>query len=135
MTPKPQEHLFKKEYAKQLLAIAKGDFESAKVLKEVGRGRKENVCFMAQQSIEKALKSVLCWHQVAFPLVHDAGILVAKMPQGVHPPSGYDLSVLTSFATNRRYEEGSIQLSLKDMESVLSTAQKVLAWAEKEIGQ
>ena len=135
MTAKPHEQLFEKVYAAELLRIAGGDLESAQALSEAPKGRRENICFLAQQSIEKSLKAVLVWHQIPFPLVHDAGILVAKMPAGANPPSGYDLSVLTSFATVRRYEEGRAKLTKEAIDSTLSTAAAVFKWASLECGK
>lgn len=132
MTPKPQEQLFEKQYCHELLKIALGDLESAEVLKESPKGRKENICFLAQQCIEKSLKAVLVAKQVPFPLVHDAGILVAKMPEGLSPPLGYDLAVLTSFATVRRYEEGRIQLTKQAIDSAVDSARKVWQWAKEQ---
>jgi len=132
MTPKPQEQLFEKDYALELLKIAEGDLLSAQALSESTKGRKENICFLAQQAIEKSLKAVLVWHRIAFPLVHDAGILVAKMPTNVLPPLGYDLSVLTSYATVRRYEESRSILTPETIRTVLSAGQTVLDWAKQE---
>lgn len=130
----PQEQLFEKQYARELLEIAKGDLESAEALNESKKGRRENICFLSQQCIEKSLKAVLVWHQVAFPMVHDAGILVAKMPPGLSPPSGYDLSVLTSFATVRRYEQGRAVLTKETIDTVLATAKAVVTWASVQCG-
>jgi HEPN domain-containing protein len=133
MTPKSQERLFKREYAQVLLRIAEGDYESAKALAGTGKGRPENICYLAQQAIEKTLKAVLCWRRVPVPLVHDIGVLVAKLPQNVEPPQGYDLSVLTAYATVRRYEEGFADLTPREIRAVLDTAEQVLEWAKKEI--
>lgn len=54
-----KEQKFKKEYAFELLKIAEGDLETTKVLLSASIGRKENVCFNAQQVIEKSLKAIL----------------------------------------------------------------------------
>lgn len=72
MTPSSQEKLYRKEYARELLNIAEGDLAYAKGLFKIKEGRIENVCYHAQQCVEKALKSALVWLQIPFPLVHDA---------------------------------------------------------------
>lgn len=59
VTPKKAQ-IYKPEYGKELLRIAEGDLASASALHETKKGRKENVGYLAQQSIEKALKAVLC---------------------------------------------------------------------------
>lgn len=133
MTSDSKEKLFKKEYAHELLKIAKGDLQSATVLSKQKMGRPENICLLAQQTIEKAIKAVLAWKQIPFPLVHDAGVLIAKLPTNELPPYGYALSELTQFATVRRYEEGSYELSEEEIASVLKSAEDVLGWAIKKV--
>lgn len=130
MTPRNQEKLFKREYAAELLRIADGDFESARILASAGTGRSENCAYHAQQSIEKAIKAVLCWMQIPVPLVHDAGILVAKLPNNLTPPGGYDLAQLTQFATIRRYEEASFDISAEELQQILTQSKLVLDWAK-----
>lgn len=52
--------LFKIEYASKLLFIAKGDLSTAKALIDSANpGRRENILYMIQQAVEKALKTVL----------------------------------------------------------------------------
>lgn len=137
MSPRDQERLYKKEYALELLAIAEGDLESASLLAEASerknRGRKVNVIFLVQQAIEKAIKAVLCWHKQPIPLVHDLGILVAKLPEGLSPPEGYRLTHLNEYATVRRYERGGLDLSSKDVSVSLDLGTRVLDWAKKEL--
>ncbi len=130
-----QKRLFKKEYSVELLTIAKGDFESAKVLAgQKTKGRPENVIFLAQQSVEKAVKSALVFLQIPFPLVHDLGILVALLPDAKMPPKGFNLSELNPFASIRRYEEGLLPITESEVSTAMSTAQEVLQWAEKLMG-
>jgi hypothetical protein len=86
MTTNYKKQLFPKEYAKELLQIAKGDLDSAIGLSKVNTGRPENIVILAQQSVEKSIKSVLVHLQIAFPLVHDLGILVALLPDDNMPP-------------------------------------------------
>jgi hypothetical protein len=51
----PYKQKFKKEYSFELLRIAIGDLESAKVLFEINKGRPENIIYHIEQSIEKSL--------------------------------------------------------------------------------
>ncbi|MBI4405556.1 MAG: HEPN domain-containing protein [Deltaproteobacteria bacterium] len=126
-----KEILYKKEYAEELLRIAEGDCKSAGKLFAAGGGRPENVCFIAQQAIEKSIKSVLCYHQIAYPHTHDLNLLLKKLPPKVQAPSGYELGVLTEYATVRRYEEGIVELSRDDLQLVLDITTKVVVWAQK----
>lgn len=134
MSPVPKKK-FKKQYASEILRIAKGDLESAEVLSKSKSGRKENVVFLAQQAIEKALKSVLVHHQVAIPFVHDLGALVALLPDPVSPPGGFDLIQLNPYASIRRYEEGSSPLTEEEIQIVMDAAKSVIKWAVNLIGK
>jgi len=130
MSPKNQERLFKKEYAKELCEIASGDLESAKGLLEISKGRPENICFLVQQSMEKAIKAVLCFYEVPVPLVHDLGVLIAKLPTDVSPPEGYRLIQFNEYATVRRYEEGEAILTVAEIQLAVSLGEQVLSWAK-----
>lgn len=128
--PNLKKRLYKKEYAKELLKIAAGDFDSAVALSIATSGRPENVIFLVQQSVEKHIKAVLVHLQIGFPVVHDLGILVALLPDDKMPPEGFGLTELNPFATVRRYEEGQIPLTTEEIETALTTARKVADWAE-----
>ncbi len=133
MTPRNKEFLFKHTHAAELLRIAEADLESAEALIEIKRGRPETACFLAQQAVEKSVKAVLISLKIPVPLVHDVGILVAKLPQDITPPKGYDLSELTAFATSLRYREGESVLTEDQVAIVLTTAREVIAWSKQRI--
>lgn len=126
-----KKRLFKKQYAQELFRIAQGDLQSARILaKDLKSGRPENVVFLAQQSVEKSVKAVLVHAQIAFPLVHDLGILVALVPDDHAPPSGFNLTELNPYASVKRYEEGQLPLTIEEIEIALDVSQKVLLWAQ-----
>jgi len=131
--PHLKKQLFPKEYAKELLKIAKGDLDSALGLSKINTGRPENIVFLAQQSVEKSIKSVLVHLQIAFPLVHDLGILIALLPDDKAPAEGFALTELNPFASVRRYEEGRIPLATEEIKSSLEVAQKIIQWATAAI--
>ncbi len=136
MSPKNQERTFKKEYARELLSIAEGDLGSGRVLfQNFGqeKSRAENVFFLCQQAIEKALKAVLCAYGLPVPLVHELGVLVSKLPDESAPHFGYELGALTEFAATRRYEEGVLVLTREEAGDVVQNAEKILEWAEDQI--
>lgn len=124
--------LFDKNYASELLKIAEGDLQTAAALIESkSPGRPENILYMIQQSVEKSLKTVLIKKQIAFPMIHDLGILIALLPTQDYPPGGFDWSALNPYASIRRYEEGPIPLSLDEITSSYKAALLVIAWAHK----
>lgn len=132
MSPKQQERRFDPGYAKTLLAIAKGDFRTAAfAAKGISddQVRIENVFFMYQQAIEKTLKAVLCHLGLPVPLVHDLGVLLAKLPDDVQPDAGYELTEFNDFAGVRRYEEGSIVYEPEDVSDAHALTEKLLSWA------
>ena len=95
MSPKDQERLFPTEYSAELLRIAEADHASGAYLKtglaEPGV-RPENVAYLFQQAIEKALKAAICAAGVAVPLVHDLGVLIGKLSTTLEADFGYELS-------------------------------------------
>lgn len=130
MTKNLKKQLFPKEYAKELLRIADGDLASALGLSKLTAGRPENIIFLAQQAVEKYLKSVLVCLQIAFPLLHDLGVLVALLPDDKMPTEGFELMELNPFATVRRYHEGDVPLTKEEIEASLKVAQNIANWAK-----
>ncbi|MFW5843662.1 MAG: HEPN domain-containing protein [Spirochaetota bacterium] len=131
MSPKSQERMFPRSYSTELLRIARGDHDSASFLLS-GLGtegvRPENVAYLFQQAIEKALKAALCALGHPVPLVHDLGVLIAKIPDSMDPDFGYELSGLDEYATIRRYEEGRLVLSSEELEDIAAISAGVLRW-------
>ncbi len=131
MTKSYKKQLFPQKYSKELLKIADGDLASAKTLFQSSHdGRPENIVFIAQQSVEKYIKAVLVHLQIAFPLVHDLGVLVALLPDDKMPPEGFALMELNPFASVRRYHEGEIPLTKEELKVTLDIAQRVAEWAK-----
>ena len=85
---------------------------------------------MLQQAIVKAIKAVLVKKRIPVPLVHDLGVLLAKLPVGIDAPFGYELNDLNQYATVRRYQEGKYNLSLEEFQIVSAKAEEMLDWAE-----
>ena len=135
MTPRHQEKHFSKAYAGEMIRIARGDLSSAEVLLKAKAGRAENVCYLAHQAIEKSLKAVLCHLELAVPLVHDLGALIARLPTTLDRPFGYELISLNDYAAVRRYEEGPDLLTPEELSEVFGQAKGVVMWAEKLIAK
>lgn len=130
-----KEQRYKKEYAYELLRIAEGDLETAEVLFQVSRGRKENICFTAQQVIEKSIKAVLCWLQLSIPLSHNLDILIDRIPANLQVKGFENANELTAYATIRRYEEGKFELDKSDLDAAMKLARLALSWAKKIVGE
>jgi HEPN domain-containing protein len=131
MTPN-KNVLFSPTYSPELLKIARGDLQTAKALIDSPQpGRLENILYMIQQAVEKALKAALVRKQIAFPMVHDLGILIALLPSNEYPPGGFDWTALNLFASVRRYEEGSLPVTRQEISAAYAAALLVMDWAEK----
>lgn len=124
---------YEKAYGKELLEVAKADFETAKVLHENNIKRKENIFFHVQQSIEKALKSYLCYIGQPIPLVHDLILLVDRLPDGCDLPYQNELTDLSQFASSRRYYMGYDITDEEEITSVIAAAQEILQWVEEKL--
>ena len=93
----------------------------------------ENAFYLAQQSMEKALKAVLVHRGVAIPMIHDLSALLSKLPEDCDSPYGYELNALSEYATIRRYEEGSWTPSSEELQEILTKTQVMLDWAKSKI--
>jgi len=132
MTKKSKNILYEKKYADDLYKICIGDLQTAKALIQAENpGRLENILYMIQQAVEKALKVVLIKKQIAFPAVHDLGILIALLPEDDYPPGGFDWTAINPYASIRRYELGPIPLSKEEIQSSYDAALLVMDWAKK----
>lgn len=131
MTPKNQERMFPQAYSGELMRIAQADHDSASFLLtglSSKRVRPENIAYLYQQAIEKALKAALCALGRPIPLVHDLGVLIAKIPDTLDPEFGYELSGLDEYATIRRYEEGRLVLTSAELHDIAELSGSVLRW-------
>ena len=67
------------------------------------------VCFVAQQSVEKYLKALLCETSVPFPKIHDLNKLAALLPEHFGYPENFSepISRLDRYAIEFRYPGAS----------------------------
>ena len=114
------------------LAHARSDANLA----QLAKGRKdvlpEQICFHAQQAVEKALKAVLLSQRVDFPLTHDLEALAELLEShGVRCPSEIaDVDTLTPYAVETRYPGSFQEIRHEDVDEAIWIAMRVLAWAE-----
>ncbi len=131
----PMSRKYKKEYAFELIKIARGDIDSAIGLIQSKKGRPENIVYMCQQAIEKTIKSVICFQNLPILHTHDLEALIVMLPSNVPPiPDSQFLGSMSQYANVRRYEEGSEELSASDLNDYVELTEKILAWGQIILG-
>ncbi len=95
----------------------------------------EDLCFNAQQAVEKALKSLLLRRGVRFPYVNDLAELFHLLEQAGEPiPSRVrDAEQLTDYAVEARYPGLAEPVSHEEYEEALALAETVVRWAEERL--
>jgi len=92
----------------------------------------EDLCYMAQQAAELAVKALYRSRNLRFAFVHDLAQLLEGLEQvGVTVPEHIrQAEKLTVYATQMRYPGMSGFATKKDYAEVLAIAEDTVAWAE-----
>ena len=95
----------------------------------------EQICFHAQQAVEKAVKSVLLFHKIDFPFTHDLEELLDTFEvAGLSVPAEMsDIGVLTPYAVETRYPGYWGEITEDDVSEAVSFAEKAIKWTEEII--
>lgn len=117
----PEEWL---NHAMSDLALARLGVEADDVLPE-------QVCFHAQQAVEKAVKSVLLYHRIRFPLIHDLEALIGiARHEGLALPAwADDVAMLTPYAVETRYPGRWEDFQETEVAGALQMAHQAIEWA------
>ncbi len=95
-----------------------------------------DLCFHAQQAVEKSIKAVLVRYGVEFRRVHDIDYLIALVPERAgRPPAAQDIVSLTSYAVMARYPGDYEDATEQDYAEAIQAARAVYAWAKQIIGE
>ncbi len=95
----------------------------------------EDLCFQAQQAVEKAIKAVYISKKLVFPYIHDISQLLAALEkEGVIIPDNIkQASKLTLYAAQTRYPGLEGPVSDKEYYEALVLAECVVEWAGKNM--
>ena len=95
----------------------------------------EQVCFHAQQAIEKSFKAVLLYNNINFPFTHDIEELIDTMENdGISLPSELEeAGMLTPYAVQARYPGYWGEISQSDVTDAINLADKAVDWAKGQI--
>ncbi len=118
------------------LTHAESDLRLARVARERKDIIPEQACFHAQQSAEKALKAVLLFKRIEFPLVHDLKTLVGLLQRSAisFPPEIREAGSLTPYAVEARYPGHLEEVTSADVDEAIRIAQGVFTWASGIVG-
>jgi HEPN domain-containing protein len=113
--------------------------ESDLLLGKLGRANQdilpEQICFHAQQSIEKSLKGFLVSLGLSFPPVHDIEQLldILRKSKIALPSWSEELLETTPYAVETRYPGDWEEITLSEIDHAIELAEKTLNWAKKKI--
>jgi HEPN domain-containing protein len=86
------------------LRYAREDLEGAETLLEQRVVVPRHICWLAQQSVEKAIKAILVFLAIDFPRRHDLDVLRNLVPNDWQVKTEHaDLAMLTEWAVEARY--------------------------------
>lgn len=113
--------------AERWLGYAHSDFDAAQVLIGSPEHYPRQVCFLAQQAVEKALKAALVAQKIEFPFTHDLDRLRNLLPDGWGVKTAFpDLAEVTIWAVEARYPADMPEVLESDAKRAIATADEIL---------
>jgi HEPN domain-containing protein len=121
MRPDPISPAAWMQRAESSLALARMQAETVEL---------EDLCYQAQQSVEKALKAIYLAKSARFPRSHNLDHLLQGLEElGIEIPESVDLaSRLTRYAVETRYPGFFDAVTSQEYQEALGMAEAVLAW-------
>ena len=97
----------------------------------------EDLCFDAQQAVEKAIKALLIKRDVAFSYVHDLARLVTQLEAAGQeiPAVVRRAENLTRYAAVTRYPGLTEPVTEEHYQEAVTIAEAVVQWAEEQMGR
>ncbi len=97
----------------------------------------EDLCYDAQQAVEKAFKSVCIICEIVFPKTHDIAYLIELLEKGgVEVPENLqNAKLLTGYAVETRYPGDYEPVDEEDLRKAIEIAKEVLKWVKKEMDE
>ncbi len=118
------------------LRYARDDLTAARVLAADATVPPRQVCWLAQQAAEKALKAALCFLQIEFGKTHNLDTLRNLLPEDWTVRSRYpDLAELTAWAIEARYPGDWPEAREEDARRALEIASGVLSAIGRDLAR
>jgi HEPN domain-containing protein len=125
-----------KDETQDWLVYARRDWAAAQYLAMQDRDFVHQVCFLAQQAVEKGLKAIIITRGMQPRRTHDLERLVKQIPKGCYCAELTDLEQLTEWAVASRYpSQCEPPPSKKDADIALKQATTILGLVEKDLSE
>ena len=112
--------------AKRWIKYAETDLRAAQTLLESEDFFPRQICFLAEQCAEKAIKSILVLEEVNFPRNHDLDRLRDLLPKGWKVKEEFpDLAALTIWSVESRYPGNTPDITESEAREALKLAKSV----------
>lgn len=96
----------------------------------------EQLCFFAQQAVEKSIKALLLHLAIDFPFTHSIQFLVSLLPSDVGAlPVFEEASILTPYAVLTRYPGELEAVTAEDYSEAARIASAVVEWTDAYIAR
>jgi HEPN domain-containing protein len=86
------------------------------------------LCFHAQQCVEKAIKAVLIYKKIEFPPTHNIRVLLNLVAEKEIPDKIISAALLTEYAVESRYPSDVEEITDEEYQQAIELAQIVLKW-------
>jgi HEPN domain-containing protein len=118
------------------LAYARSDLNAARALLRDPECFPRQVCFLAQQAAEKAIKAIFVLLDIEFPFTHDLDRLRDLLPAGWRMKTEHpDLAELTIWAIEARYPGDMPEVVEADARHALQIAEAVYQAVAQDVVQ
>jgi HEPN domain-containing protein len=96
----------------------------------------EDLCFQAQQAVEKALKSLLIFYNINPERTHNLVFLIKELSQYIELPEEVNETViLNDYAVQTRYPGDYTPVEEEEYNKAIIIAEKCIKWIEKKINE
>jgi HEPN domain-containing protein len=93
----------------------------------------EDLCYQAQQAVEKAIKGLLIYYNVEPQFTHNIGVLLEEVEVYVNISDEIKEAIkLTKYAVQTRYPGEYDDVTKEEYEDAIKIAKKCLDWVEEK---
>jgi HEPN domain-containing protein len=94
----------------------------------------EDLCYQAQQAVEKSFKGLLIYYGIEPELTHNIGVLLNEIEKYTEIPDHIKKSInLTNFAVQTRYPGEYDNVTAEEYQNAVKIAKDCLDWVKKTI--